>query len=88
MRKFVDKEQDGLAVLVSLRNDGQLPWLIESLESVFGKNNVDSLYKEEDVTIVVGKKCFQDADKQIILEEIRKFDGVVIDEVEIYDHLT
>ena len=88
MRKFVDKEQDGLAVLVSLRNDGQLPWLIESLESVFGKNNVDSLYKEEDVTIVVGKKCFQDADKQIILEEIRKFDGVLIDEVEIYDHLT
>ena len=88
MRKFVDKEQDGLAVLVSLRNDGQLPWLIESLESVFGKNNVDSLYKEEDVTIVVGKKCFHDADKQIILEEIRKFDGVVIDEVEIYDHLT
>ena len=88
MRKFVDKEQDGLAVLVSLRNDGQLPWLIESLESVFGKNNVDSLYKEEDVTIVVGKKGFQDADKQIILEEIRKFDGVVIDEVEIYDHLT
>ena len=47
MRKFVDKEQDGLAVLVSLRNDGQLPWLIESLESVFGKNNVDSLTKKK-----------------------------------------
>ena len=84
----MEKQQDGLAVLITLRNDGQLPWLIESLESNFGKGNVDSLYKENNVTIVVGKKGFQDSDKQTILEEIRKFDGVIVDEVEIYDHLT
>ena len=51
----MEKKQDGLAVLINLRNDGQLPWLIESLESIFGKNNVDSLYKENNITIVVGK---------------------------------
>ena len=84
----MEKQQDGLAVLMNLRNDGQLPWLIESLESVFGKGNVDSLYKEDSITIVVGKKDFQDSDRQTILEMIRKFDGVVVDEVEIYDHLT
>ena len=84
----MEKQQDGLAVLINLRNDGQLPWLIESLESIFGKGNVESLYKEDEVTIVVGKKDFGDSDKQKIFEEIRKFDGVVIDEVEIYDHLT
>ena len=84
----MDKQQDGLAILINLRNDGQLPWLIESLESIFGKGNVESLYKEDDVTIVVGKKDFQDSDKHAILEEIRRFDAVVIDEVEVYDHLT
>ena len=82
----MEKQQDGLAVLLNLRNDGQLPWLIESLESIFGKSNVDSLYRENDITIVVGKKDFQDSDKQTIFEEIRKFD--VVDEVGIYDHLT
>ena len=70
----MDKKQDGLAVLINLRNDGQLPWLMESLESIFGKNNVDSLYKDSSITIVVGKKDFQNADKLMILEEIRKFD--------------
>ena len=84
----MDKPQDGLAVLINLRNDGQLPWLIESLEAIFGKGNVDSLYKEDNVTIVVGKKDFQESDKQSILEKIRKFDAVIIDEVEIYDHMT
>ena len=84
----MEKKQDGLAVLINLRNDGQLPWLIESLESIFGKNNVDSLYKENNITIVIGKKDFQYSDKKVILEEIRKFDGVIIDEVEVYDHLT
>ena len=44
--------------------------------------------KENNITIVVGKKDFQDSDKQTIFEEIRKFDGVIVDEVEIYDHLT
>ena len=82
------KQQDGLAVLINLRNDGQLPWLIESLKSIFGMGNVESLYKEDNVTIVVGKKDFQESDKQKILDEIRRFDGVVIDEVEVYDHLT
>ena len=84
----MEKKQDGLAVLINLRNDGQLPWLIESLESIFGKNNVDSLYKENNVTIVVGKKNFQESDKRRLFEEIRKFDGVIVDEVEIYDHMT
>ena len=84
----MEKKQDGLAVLINLRNDGQLPWLIESLESIFGKNNVDSLYKENNVTIVVGKKDFQESDKMILFGEIRKFDGVIVDEVEIYDHMT
>ena len=28
-----EKQQDGLAILINLRNDGQLPWLIETLES-------------------------------------------------------
>lgn len=84
----MEKKQDGLAVLINLRNDGQLPWLIESLESIFGKNKVDSLYKEDNVTIVVGKKDFQELDKTILFGEIRKFDGVIVDEVEIYDHMT
>ena len=82
------KRQDGLAVLINLRNDGQLPWLIESLESIFGKGNVESLYKEDNITIVVGKEDFQEPDKKTILDEIRRFDGVIIDEVEVYDHLT
>ena len=84
----MDKPQDGIAVLINLRNDGQLPWLIESLEERFGKGNVDSLYKEDNVTIVVGKKDFQESDKQSIHEKIRKFDAVVVDEIEIYDHMT
>ena len=82
----MDKKQDGLAVLINLRNDGQLPWLLESLESSFGKGNVQSLYKENEVTIVVGKKGFGEEHRKIILDEIRKFDGLVIDQVEIYDH--
>ena len=84
----MNKKQDGLAILINLRNDGQLPWLIESLELIFGDGNVDSLYKENEVTIVVGKKDFKDSDKKAILKKIREFDGVVVDEVEIYDHLT
>ena len=84
----MEKKQDGLAALINLRNDGQLPWLIESLESIFGKNNVDSLYKENNVTIVVGKRNFQESDKKRLFGEIRKFDGVIVDEVEIYDHMT
>ena len=84
----MEKKQDGLAVLINLRNDGQLPWLIESLESIFGKSNVDSIYKENNVTIVVGKKNFQESDKRRLFVEIRKFDGVIVDEVEIYDHMT
>ena len=82
----MDKKQDGLAILINLRNDGQLPWLLDSLESSFGKENVQSLYKENEVTIVVGKKDFRDEHKKIILDEIRKFDGLVVDQVEIYDH--
>ena len=84
----MEKKQDGLAVLINLRNDGQLPWLIESLESIFGKSNVDSIYKENNVTIVVGKKNFQESDKRRLFVEIRKFDGIIVDEVEIYDHMT
>ena len=84
----MEKKQDGLAVLINLRNDGQLPWLIESLESIFGKSNVDSIYKENNVTIVVGKRNFQESDKRRLFVEIRKFDGVIVDEVEIYDHMT
>ena len=84
----MEKKQDGLAILIHLRNDGQLPWLIESLESIFGKNSIDSLYKENNVTIVVGKKDFQESDKKILFEEVRRFDGVIVDEVEVYDHLT
>ena len=85
---FMDKKQDGLGVLINLRNEGQLPWLIDSLESIFGKDNVQSLYKENEITIVVGKKDFRDEHKKIIIDEIRKFDGLVIDEVDIYDHFT
>lgn len=80
------KRQDGLAVLINLRNDGQLPWLIESLESLFGKENVESLYTEKAVTITIGKKNFGESHRKAVLAEVRRFDGLVLDEVEIYDH--
>ena len=82
----MSKKQDGIAVLISLRNDGQLPWLIESLESIFGKDSVKSLYTEKAVTITVGKSDFREMHRRKILEEIKRFDGIVLDELEIYDH--
>ena len=83
---FVEKRQDGLAVLLTMRNEGQLPWLIDSLKSKFGGDFVDSLYTEKQITVTIGKKDFGSEDRQLILDEVRKFDGIVIDEVEIYDH--
>ncbi|WP_316506227.1 hypothetical protein [Nitrosopumilus sp.] len=82
----MDKIQDGLAVLINLRNDGQLPWLIGSLESIFGTESVESLYTDKQITITIGKRDFRDEHRKLVLDEIRKFDGLVLDEVEIYDH--
>ena len=82
----MEKRQDGLAVLLTLRNDGQLPWLVDSLKSKFGADYVDSLYTESQITITVGKRDFGEEDRTLVLDDIRKFDGIVIDEVEIYDH--
>ena len=83
---IVEKRQDGLAVLLTLRNEGQLPWLIESLKSIFGSDSVDSLYTEKQITVTIGKQGFREDDRKMILDEVRKFDGIVIDEVEIYDN--
>ncbi|WP_420545547.1 hypothetical protein [Nitrosopumilus sp.] len=82
----MEKRQDGLAVLLSMRNEGQLPWLIDSLKSIFGNDSVDSLYTEKQITITIGKQDFREDDRKLILDEVRKFDGIVIDEVEIYDN--
>ena len=82
----MNKIQDGLAVLITLRNEGQLPWLIGSLESIFGNESVESLYTDKQITITIGKRDFRDEHRKLVLDEIRKFDGLVLDEVEIYDH--
>ena len=83
---FMEKRQDGLAILVTMRNEGQLPWLIDSLKSIFGSDSVDSLYTEKQITITIGKQDFREDDRKLIIEQVRKFDGIVIDEVEIYDN--
>ena len=85
---LVNKIQDGLAVLINLRNEGQLPWLIGSLESIFGNESVESLYTDKQITITIGKRDFRDEHRRLVLDEIRKFDGLVLDEVEIYDHFS
>ena len=82
----MNRRQDGLAVLINMRNEGQLPWLIDSLESIFGNESVESLYTDKQITITIGKRDFRDEHRKLILDEIRKFDGLVLDEVEIYDH--
>ena len=82
----MEKRQDGLAILVTMRNEGQLPWLIDSLKSIFGSDSVDSLYTEKQITITIGKQDFREDDRKLIIEQVRKFDGIVIDEVEIYDN--
>ena len=82
----MEKRQDGLAILVTMRNEGQLPWLIDSLKLIFGSDSVDSLYTEKQITITIGKQDFREDDRKLIIEQVRKFDGIVIDEVEIYDN--
>ena len=86
MTYAMDKRQDGLAVLINLRNEGQLPWLIDSLESIFGNKSVESLYTEKQITITIGKIDFREKHRKLVLEEVHKFDGIILDEVEIYDH--
>ena len=82
----MNKRQDGLAVLISIKNEGQLPWLLDKLKSIFGNESIDSLYMDDQITITIGKRDFREEHREIILDCIRKFDGIILDEVEIYDH--